>query len=126
MVNALAGVIATFVTIPLLGWYFIYIISVKLTKDKRKSIKWASDYSTFLFIVAVYFIMLYTWNQSFIWLILIIILVTAIFFTILHWKTTSDINVGKLMKGIWRFNFLLFLFLYIVLSIVGLFFSIVR
>ncbi|OIJ17736.1 hypothetical protein BKP45_19400 [Anaerobacillus alkalidiazotrophicus] len=121
MSNALAWIVATFVTLPLLAFYFVYIVSVKTTKNKRRSIKLAVDVTTILFIFAVYYIAYELWALSLFWLILIAILIVAIIFTIIHWKLSKDIELKKLIKGIWRLNFLLFLIVYFLLSIYGLF-----
>jgi hypothetical protein len=45
----------------------------------------------------------------------------AIIFTIIHWKVSEDIHFLKLLKGIWRLNFLLFFTAYFIVSICGLF-----
>lgn len=120
MSNVIAFFIAAVITLPLLGWYIAYIITVKITKRKSYSVKLASDLSAIIFILAVYFIMAEIWNQSLLWLIFIIILSVAIIFTFIHWKVAGDIHIWKLFRGIWRFNFLLFFILYIALSIYGL------
>ncbi|GAE24139.1 hypothetical protein JCM9140_48 [Halalkalibacter wakoensis JCM 9140] len=120
MTNLVASVIATIVTIPLLGWYFIYIVNVKVTKNKSKAIRLASDWTTLLFMVAVYFIMAELWGQSFIWIILAVFFFISIIVTWMHWKVSGDIQTRKLFKGIWRFNFLFFLILYFLLSGYGL------
>jgi hypothetical protein len=119
--NALAWIVATFVTLPIFAFYLVYIISVKTTKNKRKSVKLAVDTSACFFIIAVYFVAYEIWAQSLFWLIIIFIIVVAMIFTIIHWKVSEDIQLGKLLKGIWRFNFLFFVFVYIFLSIYGLF-----
>jgi succinate dehydrogenase hydrophobic anchor subunit len=120
MTEVVAWVIATIVTIPLLGWYIIYIISVKASKNKSKSIRRASDWTTVLFMIAVYFIIVELWAKSFLWVILAIFFFVALIFTFIHWRLSGDIHVGKLFKGIWRFNFLLFFMIYLFLSGFGL------
>ena len=111
MSNVLAIIIATIITVPLIGWYFIYITTVKITKKKSYSIRLASDVSAFIFMAAVYFIMFEIWDKSFLWLILIVFFLIAILFTFIHWKRFGDIQVGRLFRGIWRFNFIIFFFL---------------
>ncbi|MGO4887885.1 DUF3397 domain-containing protein [Anaerobacillus sp. MEB173] len=118
--NAISGFVATIITIPLFGWYLVYIVCVKISHNKRYSVKLATDVTTFLFILAVYFIAYEIWQKSFLWLILIIILLVASMFTIIHWKVKNEINTLKLIKGIWRFNFLLFLIGYLLLCSYGL------
>ncbi len=118
--NLFAWFVATVVTIPLLGWYLIYITTVKVSKNKSRSIRLASDWTTVLFMVAVYFIMIELWAKSFLWVILAVFFFIALLFTWIHWKLSGDIHVGKLFRGIWRFNFLLFLCIYVLLSGYGL------
>ncbi|MFN7250949.1 MAG: DUF3397 domain-containing protein [Anaerobacillus sp.] len=120
MSDAIAWVVATFVTLPIFAFYLIYLVSVKTTKNKRKSIKLAVDTSAILFIIAVYFISYEIWSQSLLWLIITLIIVVAMIFTIIHWKVSEDIQLDKLLKGFWRFNFLLFVFMYLILSFYGL------
>lgn len=121
MTNAVAWILATIVTLPLLAFYLIYLVSVKTTKDKKSSLKLAVDISTVSFIAAVYFIAFEIWSQSLLWLILLIILVAASIFTFIHWKVSEDIQFLKLVKGIWRLNFLLFFVMYFILSLYGLY-----
>lgn len=118
--NTVAALIATVVTIPALGWYLIYITTVKWTKQKRKAIRWASDYSTVLFIAAVYFILQQLWEPTSIWLVLALFFSIAITFTIIYWNVMDDFYASKLLKGVWRLNFIVFVMIYILLSGVGL------
>ncbi|MCL7746361.1 MULTISPECIES: DUF3397 domain-containing protein [Halalkalibacter] len=120
MTELVAFVIATIVTIPLLGWYMIYITSVKISKNKSKSMRRASDWTTLLFMIAVYFIMIEIWAQSFLWIILAIFFFIALVVTWIQWRVSGDIQTIKLFKGIWRFNFLTFVIIYVLLSGYGL------
>ncbi|QOY34366.1 DUF3397 domain-containing protein [Anaerobacillus isosaccharinicus] len=124
MSDALAWMVATFVTLPIFAFYLVYIVTVKATKNKKKSIKLAVDISASFFIIAVYFIAYEIWSQSLFWVMIISLIVVAMIFTVVHWKISEDIHLGKLLKGIWRFNFLLYVFAYILLSVYGLFISI--
>lgn len=121
MSDALAWILATFVTLPILAFYLIYIVTVKITKNKKYSIKLAVDLSTIIFIISVYYIAYEIWSFSLFWFILIAILLVAIIFTLIHWKVSDDIDMVKLIKGIWRVNFILFFIAYFILSIYGLF-----
>ncbi|GAF63963.1 DUF3397 domain-containing protein [Alkalihalobacillus trypoxylicola] len=118
--TVVSWVFATFVTLPLFAWYLTYITMVKTTKNKRKSVRVASDWSMIWFVLAVYYIGVELWSISFFWYILIILFVIAIIFTWLHWSIAQDIIISKLFKGIWRMNFLIFLLLYLILSGYGL------
>ncbi|WLR59660.1 DUF3397 family protein [Guptibacillus hwajinpoensis] len=49
MENLLSWIVATAVTIPLLAWYLVYIITVKTTRKKKFSFRLAVDVSTIFF-----------------------------------------------------------------------------
>ncbi|MBU9720453.1 MULTISPECIES: DUF3397 domain-containing protein [Bacillaceae] len=110
---------ATLVTVPLLGLYLVYLVAVKSTRNKLFSIKLAVDCTTLLFMIAVYFIILQIWNLSLTWLFILFFLLSGIIFTFVHWKLYEDINIQKVMKGVWRFQFFVFFFLYFVLIFLG-------
>jgi hypothetical protein len=120
MTALFSGLLATIVTIPFLGFAIIYFVSTKMIEDKKRSIKLAADGSTIIFIISVHFIVHEIWQQSYLWLILIVILVTAIAMAFLQRSLYEDIHVLKLVKGIWRVNFLLFVLVYILLFTYGL------
>lgn len=121
MSKVISMAVATVITMPFFAWYLAYITTVKITKRKGYAVKLASDLSNILFIAASYFIMYELWHRSFLWLICVIFFSVAIIFTLIHWKIAEDIQVGKLFRGIWRLNFVLFFLFYIILSVYGLF-----
>ena len=121
MEELLVIIAATLVTIPLIGFYLVYIISVKISKDKVFALKLAADGTTVLFVIAVYFIVFEIWDLRLAWLFILFFLVTAIAFTLLHWKKYEDIEISKVVKGVWRFQFIFFFVVYFVLIIYGLF-----
>ncbi|WP_420489504.1 DUF3397 family protein, partial [Neobacillus niacini] len=55
MNSFLSSIVAIFLTVPLLGFFIIYLINKLITKNTRKSVHKALDYSTILFIFAVHF-----------------------------------------------------------------------
>ena len=120
MDSVIAFVLAILITIPIVGWFLLYIVTVKITKKKAYSVKLASDLSAVIFILSVYFIMYEIWHESFLWLIAIIFLSVASVYTFIYWKISEDLHIGTLLRGIWRFNFLFFFVLYFALSIYGL------
>ncbi|WP_347550459.1 DUF3397 domain-containing protein [Pseudalkalibacillus hwajinpoensis] len=120
MEHIVSWIVATAVTVPLLAWYIVYIITVKMTRKKKFSFRLAVDLSTVFFILSVHFIAIELFGRSFLWLILLLIISAAVGFTILHWKTKEDIHIRKVIKGAWRFNFLLFSTGYFLLLLIGL------
>ncbi|MED3646119.1 DUF3397 domain-containing protein [Halalkalibacterium halodurans] len=126
MTNALVWLVATVITVPFIGWYLVYIVVVKWTKNKRRSVRLASDFSTLLFMLGVYFILKSMWTNMSIWIILAVFFLIAMFFTYMHYKVAEDIYIRKLARGIWRLNFLFFFILYFLLSGVGLVVNIMK
>lgn len=120
MGDVLIGIVATAVTVPLLAWYIVYIFTVKVTKKKKHSIRLATDLSTLFFILSVHFICVELFQRSFLWVIFILMIMIAVGFTVLHWKTKGDISIKRVMKGAWRFNFLVFSTGYVLLLLIGL------
>ena len=53
MSEVISSIIATFVTIPLLGYIIVFVISKLFTKNHRKSVKIAIDITTLLFVISV-------------------------------------------------------------------------
>lgn len=107
-------------TIPLLGYIIVFVISKLLTKNHRKSVKIAIDVTTLLFVISDYYFIKAIWGVSLFWLILLIMMIIAITFVLAHWKINHEIQFIKVFKGFWRFNFLFFGFIYILLLIYGL------
>jgi Protein of unknown function (DUF3397) len=118
--EVISSIIATFVTIPLLGYIIVFVISKLLTKNHRKSVKIAIDITTLLFVISDYYFIKAIWGISLFWLILLIMVIIAIAFVVAHWKINHEIHFIKVFKGFWRFNFLFFGFIYILLLIYGL------
>lgn len=121
MTDFLSGTAAVFVTVPLIGYLVIFILSKQLTKNHRRSVQRAIDFSTLLLIFAVHFLILTIWEKSFLWLIFILLLILALVFVFIHWKYREEIDFLRVFKGYWRMNFFLFFFAYIVLILVGLY-----
>ncbi|MEH7110821.1 DUF3397 domain-containing protein [Neobacillus niacini] len=120
MNSFLSSIVAIFLTVPLLGFFIIYLINKLITKNTRKSVHKALDYSTILFIFAVHFLLLTILGKSFLWIIFLVLIIIAMVFVFIHWKIRGEIIFTKVFKGYWRFNFLLFFLAYISLTIFGI------
>lgn len=80
MSSIFSSIIATFVTMPFLGYVVVFIISKQLTGNHRRSVLLAIDVSTFLLIISVHYLTVAIWKKSFLGIIFITILITAIIF----------------------------------------------
>ena len=120
MSGIFSSIIASFVTIPLLGYIIVFVISKWLTKKHHKSVRVALDLTTFFLVIAVHYLIKVIWGMSLFWVICIVMILVAIMFVVIHWKTKQEIDFAKVFKGFWRFNFLLFSLAYLLLLIYGL------
>jgi hypothetical protein len=116
----ISSIITIFLTVPLLGFFIIYMANKLITKNSRKSFHKALDYSTILFILAVHFLLITIWNKSFFWLIILLLILIAMVFVLIHWKVKGEIIFSKVFKGFWRFNFLVFFLAYLSLTLFGI------
>ncbi|WP_210363720.1 DUF3397 domain-containing protein [Bacillus sp. REN3] len=121
MTGIVSAFIAAIITVPLLGYLAVFIISKQLTGNHRRSVSLAIDFSTILLVLSVHFLIFTIWNKSFLWLIVLVLLTIAALFVLIHWKLKGEIVLPKVFKGYWRFNFLLFFSAYIILIMFGLF-----
>jgi hypothetical protein len=115
----LSSIISIFFTIPFLGFAIVFFITKLVTKNTRKSVHKALDYTTILFIISVHFLIVTIWGKSLFWIIILIMILIAMLFVFVHWNVKEEIILKKVMKGFWRFNFLLFLLAYITLTLYG-------
>jgi hypothetical protein len=116
----LSSIISIFFALPFLGFLLVFIITKLVTNNNRKSVHRALDYTTILFVISVHFLIETIWGKSLFWLIILIMILIAMIFVFVHWKVKEEIVLRKVLKGFWRFNFILFLLAYITLTLFGL------
>lgn len=88
--------------------------------NKYKAIGLAADITTFLLLFSIPIALQAVWNIGILMPMLIVVLVIAIVFTYVDWRTKKELEVKPLMKKIWRFYFLLFSITYFIIWIVGI------
>jgi hypothetical protein len=120
MSSVISSFIATLITIPILVYITIFVITKQVTKNHRKAVHVALDFSTVFFILSVHFLMFTIWERSFLGIIFIFLLCCAIIFVIINWKVKGEIVFTLFFKGYWRFIFLVFFVSYLGLTIYGI------
>ncbi|MGG3466566.1 DUF3397 domain-containing protein [Neobacillus pocheonensis] len=120
MSSIISTVLTFFISLPFFGFLFTLFIFKLVTKNTRKSVHRALDYTTIFFIFSVHFLIITIWGKSLFWLIILIMIVFAMVFVIVHWKVKEEIVLKKVLKGFWRFNFIFFIIIYITLTLYGL------
>ncbi|MFC4320284.1 DUF3397 domain-containing protein [Litchfieldia salsa] len=126
MVSILASLSATIITLPIIGLAVIYFLSFIFLKNGKKTVLLTIDLSTLLLIFSVHYLLLVLLNQSYLWLIILVVISTVLIFGWIHWRKNTEINMKKVLKGSWRFTFLLFAISYLVLLVTGVIYSAIR
>ncbi|GEL09132.1 DUF3397 domain-containing protein [Salisediminibacterium halotolerans] len=119
MINVAAGFVATIVTAPVIAFFIVYYAVKKTGKAHKTAFKRAVDFTVLLFMLSVYFIVLETWGLPIGWWILLGLLITAVMFTIYHWRHYDDIDLFRLVRGVWRMQFIIYFSLYWILVLAG-------
>ncbi|MBB5172185.1 DUF3397 family protein [Texcoconibacillus texcoconensis] len=112
--------IATLVTVPFLGLFLFYIITVKWNKNPSRSLKIAVDGSTILFIASVQVMIAEIWNVSIFWLTILFFLLLTALITFLYWKKYEDVYLLKVVRQVWRLHFLIFVAFYLIFMLYGM------
>ncbi|KAA0548036.1 DUF3397 domain-containing protein [Bacillus sp. BGMRC 2118] len=120
MASLFSGVLATFITIPLLSFLLFFIALRTFVEKKKRAFQYSVDVTTFFLIFSVNYLGQVIFNVSFVSYILIFILLIAIIFLFLQWKVNEEVKFTKVVKGVWRCNFLFFLVFHFGLMIYGL------
>lgn len=120
MINFFAGLAATFITIPLLGFIVVYLISRVIMKNKKKSFFLTVDITTLFFLIAVHYLLLVIIGKSLLWLIVFILLLSILFMGYITWRKSHEIETIKVLRKSWRFVFLASTIAYFLLMLVGI------
>lgn len=116
----LSNIAAAFITLPLLGYIIIFVITKQASKQHRRAVKMAIDGSALLFVISVHYLIVVIWGKSLIWLILALLILIGAAVTVAHWKFRGEISFPKVFRAFWRLTFLVFSFAYLSLLLVGL------
>ncbi|MFK4998053.1 DUF3397 domain-containing protein [Bacillus sp. N9] len=108
------------IIMPLFLFVIIFKTMKRWLRNGRKARNIAINITTPVLIMSVHFLMMAIWARSLLWLIFLIMLISAVVFTIVYWRYREEIIYSKMMVGYWRLSFLLFSFAYIVLMIYGI------
>ncbi|PSL50781.1 uncharacterized protein DUF3397 [Salsuginibacillus halophilus] len=122
MINVLELFVAALLTLPLLLWYALYIVRVKMHGSKWRAVYFACDVSTIFFIGGAHVLIYEIWGLSLFWLFIVFTLMMLALFTYQVYKKDEEVNAKRAVKNVWRLNFLLFSVGYIVIFLYGLVF----
>jgi hypothetical protein len=113
----IAGIL---IIVPFIAYIIVFFAVKLITNKHRKAVSYAIDITTLFLILSVNNIAFVIWSHSFLWMIILLMLLFAILFVFIYWHFQNEIVYLKIFKGYWRFNFLLFFVAYIFLIIYGI------
>lgn len=118
ILSSIYGIIIIF---PLIGYLIAFIILKLALKNHKRAVFLAIDITTFIMLFSVHHLVKVIFNQSFFWLIVIIMLFFAALLVSYVYKTKGEIVYEKVFKSIWRMYFLILLVAYILLMLIGIY-----
>ncbi|MFD1038771.1 DUF3397 family protein [Virgibacillus byunsanensis] len=108
------------ITAPMITTWVVYLFSMKIHHKKLKAFHTAVNWTTILYIVAVHVLLTIIFGHQFLGIMLILLIIIFACIIFMQWKVNTEIIFMKALKTFWRLNFLLFLFLYIILLFTGI------
>ncbi|OZU90416.1 hypothetical protein CIL03_04525 [Virgibacillus indicus] len=120
MVDYIVYFFAFFITVPFFATLVVYMISRKVHPGKWKAVHKAVNWTTILYIIADIMLISIIFDRQFTGIAAVILLFILTLIIIIQWKTNTEVLFGKAFKTLWRISFLLFLFIYICLLMIGI------
>lgn len=125
ILDLFAYFIGTIITIPVIATLVIYFASKKIFGHKWRALHAAVNWTTLLYIIAVVTMLKTIFGNSFPGIILATILAMFAIIVVIQWKMYTEVVFKKAFKVFWRACFLIFVFLYVLLIIIGIILNII-
>ncbi len=120
MDSLLAGLIAACVIMPVIVYMAVYTLSRQKFKNNKKAVRLSADVTTFFLIMAVHYAVIALFERSYLWIIMIILILLASVVLFMHYKVREEINLKRVFTSFWRASFLLFSIGYFLLVFIGI------
>ena len=119
-------VVTVILCCPFIALLLFYLAGKQMKLPTGQAFGYAADITTVLLFISVSLVIKSICQISvFLWIV-IIATVIAIVFTYRDWRTKKEIEVLPLLRRIWRFYFIVLVFLYFAVLLVGITFSILE
>ncbi|WP_062513331.1 DUF3397 domain-containing protein [Halobacillus sp. KGW1] len=113
-------VIAGIVTLPIPFLILFYLCARKMSRYKLKALHRTANYTAPVFILAVHVLLIVLFDRSFLSVIIILLLLLFAASIIAQYKWKEEVRFLRAWRSLWRVSFLLFMVLYMGLSLFGL------
>lgn len=120
MDSLLAGLIAACVIMPVIVYMAVYTISRQKFKNNKKAVRLSADVTTLFLIMAVHYAAIALFEHSYLWIILITLILLASMVLFMHYKVREEVNLKRVFTSFWRASFLLFSIGYFLLVVIGI------
>ncbi|MFC4557008.1 DUF3397 domain-containing protein [Virgibacillus kekensis] len=120
MMNLVSYLIGFILTAPVIVTLLVYFAAGKLSKSRWRAVHKAVNWTTGLYIISVCILLEVVFNNSYVGIVMVLLLGTLAAIVILQWKMYTEVIFKNVFKIFWRFSFLLFAFLYIFLVFYGI------
>lgn len=115
----LFGILASFITFPILTLLLCYMILKHIFEKPSKAFLFSADLTTIILMIHVNTLVAIIWDFSIIiWMIILFLLFTIIFI-FGFWKKDEEIRMKRTFRVVWRSHFLLYFFLHIFIFLYG-------
>ncbi|HLQ73968.1 MAG TPA: DUF3397 domain-containing protein [Bacillota bacterium] len=125
MKHAIIYTLSIIITLPFILTYLLYYLHLMIYKQSLRSLHFAINWTTMLYILSVVTIVHLLFQQTIVSYILLFMLITLSIIIYYQWKENTEVSIALAIKLLWRFCFLLFFSSYSLLVIVGIFMHIV-
>lgn len=117
----LAQIYAFMAMLPFLSFFLFWFVTYLIVRDKKRSTRTAVDVTTFFLLGSVYMMCEQTLSSVFLfWLAILLLLIAAGWIGREQNQKRGKILPLKIVRAVWRFAFLLFSMMYVLLSLVGI------
>ncbi|WP_181186239.1 DUF3397 domain-containing protein [Alkalicoccus urumqiensis] len=120
MSNIAAAAAGFFISFPVAGLLFFYVLFRLWDGRKQASWKRAADLSVPLFAVTIYFMLLEITGMALGWAQLLFFIIMAGSILTLLYRMDENVSLFTSLKWTWRFHFLLYAVLYGILGVIGI------
>lgn len=109
MIDFLAVFLGLFIAFPFLLWLFLFFLLRCFIKDTKRAFHWSVDITTVFAVLSVEAVMSVIWHRHFSWWLLFAFCMIAGLYTYTEWKRRENVAPRKLLKGVWRITFIIFM-----------------
>ena len=126
MDSLLAGLIAACIIMPMIVYMTVYTLSRRMFRNNKKAVRLSADVTTLFLILAVHYAVIALFEQSYLWIIIIILVLLATIILFMQYKVREEVDLKRVFTSFWRASFLLFSVSYFLLAVIGITERIVR